>query len=87
MVFAIINYQFKTSGLKNVEKVVKQTVQALVDFCTICEIIFLVGGPWKSNVILEKSLKIGCNFLYEPCNMSSGLKEGLNGVVAFTVNG
>ena len=72
--FAIINYQFKTSGLKNVEKVVKQTVQALVHFWTICEIIFLVGGPWKFNVILEKSLKIGCNFLYEPCNMSSGLK-------------
>ena len=43
--FAIINYQFKTGGLKNVEKVVKQTVQALVHFCTICEIIFLVGGP------------------------------------------
>ena len=36
-------------------------------FCTICEIIFLVGGPWKSNVVLEKSLKNGCNFLYEPC--------------------
>ena len=26
---AIINYQFKTSELKNVEKLVKQTVQAL----------------------------------------------------------
>ena len=26
-------------------------------FCTICEIIFLVGCPWKSNVVLEKSLK------------------------------
>ena len=45
MFYAIINYQFKTSGLKNVEKLVKQTVQALVHFCTICEIIFLVGGP------------------------------------------
>ena len=28
MFYAIINYQFKTSGLKNVEKLVKQTVQA-----------------------------------------------------------
>ena len=40
-------------------------------FFTMCEITFLVGGPWKSNVVLEKSLKIslknGCNFLYEPC--------------------
>ena len=27
--YAIINYQFKTSALKNVEKLVKQTVQAL----------------------------------------------------------
>ena len=28
MFHAIINYQFKTSELKNVEKLVKQTVQA-----------------------------------------------------------
>ena len=35
-------------------------------FCKICETTFLVGGPWKSNVVLEKSLKDGCNFLYEP---------------------
>ena len=27
--YAIINYQFETSELKNVEKLVKQTVQAL----------------------------------------------------------
>ena len=32
------------------------------------QIIFLVSGPWKLNVVLEKSLKNGCNFLYEPCN-------------------
>ena len=31
-------------------------------FCTIYEIIFLVGGPWKSNVGLEKSSKNGCVF-------------------------
>ena len=29
MFYAIINYQFKGSELKNVEKMVKQTVQAL----------------------------------------------------------
>ena len=29
MLYAIINYQFKTSGLENVEKLAKQTVQAL----------------------------------------------------------
>ena len=52
MFYATINYQLKTSELKNVEKLVKETVQALnmnihlnVHFCTVCEIIFLVGGP------------------------------------------
>ena len=29
MFYAIINYQFQASELKNVEKLVKQTVQAL----------------------------------------------------------
>ena len=43
MFFAIIDHQFKTSELKNVEKLVKQNL--LVHFCTICEIVFLVGGP------------------------------------------
>ena len=32
MLYAIINYQFKTSELKNVEKLVKQTVQALKSY-------------------------------------------------------
>ena len=32
MFYAIINYQFKTSGLKNVEKLAKQTVQALKSY-------------------------------------------------------
>ena len=32
MFYAIINYQFKTSKLKNVEKLVKQTVQALKSY-------------------------------------------------------
>ena len=31
MFYAIINHQFKTSELKNVEKLVKQTVQALLE--------------------------------------------------------
>ena len=37
-----------------------------VDFCTICEIIFLVGSPWKSNVVLEKSLKMVAIFGMNP---------------------
>ena len=40
-----------------------------VHLCTIWEITFLVGGPWKFNLVLEsleKSLKNGCNYLYEP---------------------
>ena len=32
MSYAIINYQFKTSELKNVEKLVKETVQALKSY-------------------------------------------------------
>ena len=52
MFYAItrINYQFKRSELKNVQKLVKQTFflqerTGNVHFCTTCEIIFLVGGP------------------------------------------
>ena len=61
-----MNYQFKASELKNVEKLVEQTVQALkpcyngtgnVHFCTNCEINLLIGRPGKSNVVLEKFLK------------------------------
>ena len=32
MFYAIINYQFKTSELKTVEKLVKQTVQGLTPY-------------------------------------------------------
>ena len=32
MFYAIVNYQFKTSELKNEEKLVKQTVQALKSY-------------------------------------------------------
>ena len=32
MFYAIINYQFKTSELKNVENLVKQTVKALESY-------------------------------------------------------
>ena len=32
MLYAIINYQFETSELKNVEKLAKQTVQALKSY-------------------------------------------------------
>ena len=74
--YAIINYQFKTSELKECREVGEANSSSLkvlleyweyVYFCTICEIIFLEGGPWKSNVVLEKSLENGCIFLYEPC--------------------
>ena len=60
--YSRINYQFKTSELKNVEKSVKPAVQAFkvllewtgdVHFNTICEIAFLVHVG-------------GRNFLYEP---------------------
>ena len=46
---------------------------------------FYKGCPWKSNVVLEKSLKNGCNFLYEPCIPIGGwvnlLGEGWVGLV------
>ena len=32
MFYAIVNYQFKTSELKNVEKMAKQTVKALKSY-------------------------------------------------------
>ena len=32
MLYAVINYQFERSELKNVEKLVKQTVQALKSY-------------------------------------------------------
>ena len=32
MFYAIVNYQFKTSELKNLEELVKQTVQALKSY-------------------------------------------------------
>ena len=31
-----------------------------------------IDGSWKSNVFFEKSLKDGCNFLYEPRSSSVG---------------
>ena len=33
-------------------------------FCVICEVTFLVGGPWNVH---ENSLKNGGKFLFEPC--------------------
>ena len=42
--------------------------------CIICEITFLVDGPWKSNVVLEKSFKkMVAIFLYQPCYCISHL--------------
>ena len=66
--YARINYQYKTSELKNVEKLLSKQVllewTGNVHFFSICEISFPVGGPCKSNVVLEKSLKNGCNFFW-----------------------
>ena len=59
--YVIVNYQFKTSELKNAEKVEEQTVQALkackngLGMCIFVQSVKL--HSWKSNVILEKSLK------------------------------
>ena len=33
-----------------------------VHLWTICEITFRVVGPWKFDVVLEDTLKIGCIF-------------------------
>ena len=38
-------------------------------FCTICEITFLEGGPWKSNVVLEESFKIVAIFCMNPATV------------------
>ena len=43
-------------------------------FCTICEIIFLVGCLWKSNVVLEKSLKSPWKMVAIFC-MNPGLRR------------
>ena len=59
--YAIFNYQFKTSELKNAEKLVEQTVKALKS----CEnglgmCIFVQSAKlhsWKLNVVLKKSSK------------------------------
>ena len=38
-------------------------------FCTICEITFLEGGPWKSNVVLEESFEIAAIFCMNPATV------------------
>ena len=47
--YARMNYQFKKSELKNVEKLLSKQVllewTGNVHFCSICEITFPVGGP------------------------------------------
>ena len=42
MSYAIINYQFKTSELKNEEKLVKQTVQASKSYWNILRMCIFV---------------------------------------------
>ena len=53
--YAIINNHFKTSELKNLERLVELTnsssLKVLLEWtgnvhcCTICDVMFLVGGP------------------------------------------
>ena len=73
--YARIKYQFKASELKNVDKSVKKTVQALkvllewtgnVHFCTICEIAFLVHESGTCGTWSLKSPKLVAIFLYKP---------------------
>ena len=47
--YARINYQFKTSELKNVEKLVEQTVEAFLCFSKTCEL-------WSSKAAFTKLL-------------------------------
>ena len=42
-----------------------------VHLCTNLWLIFTVGSPCKSNLLHEKSMRNGCNFLYEPCKVES----------------
>ena len=42
LLYAIINYQFNTSELKNLEKLVKQTVQALEPYKNRLEMCIFV---------------------------------------------
>ena len=71
MFYAIINYQCKTSGLKNVEKLAKQTVQAFKSYQNRLGMCIFVQSMdlYSWQVVLENlmwSLKNGCSFLYEP---------------------
>ena len=77
LLYAIANYQFKTSELTNVEKVVKQTVQAFKRLRMEWECVFLyslwncVPGSWplKSNMVIKKPFKMVSIFFYEPCQV------------------
>ena len=65
--FLNVLYQFKTSVLKKCRlslslKVLLEWARR-VQFCTICEITFLVGGPWKWNVVLGKFWKVHTKWL------------------------
>ena len=74
MFYAIINYHAIldkwTEKRKEVGEANSSNLKVLIDwecaFFYSLWIIFLVGGPWKYNVVLEESLKSGCLCLYEP---------------------
>ena len=48
--------------------------------CIFVEIVYLVGGPWKSNVVLVKFLKSGCNFCMNP---GETRRISINGVIKY----
>ena len=85
MFYAIIDYQFETSELKNVEKLVKQTVQALKPYqnrlgmCIFVESVKL----YSQQVVLENlmwSLKSGCKFCMNP---GETRRLSINGVTKY----
>ena len=96
----IINYQFQTSEHKNEEKLVKKTVQALKSYknrlgmCIFVKCVKIINyipskwslkilcGPWK---VLEKSLKNGCNFFYEPALIIHTVSQSVSQTVCPSV--
>ena len=69
--YAIIDYQFKTRELKNgAANSSGLKVLLLMDWeCAFLYSLWnciCVGGPWKSNLVLEKSLKMVALFCMNP---------------------
>ena len=50
MFYAIINYQFKTSELKNVQKMVKQIDQALLEGAFMYNLAIYIPRRWSLKI-------------------------------------